>query len=391
MTVAPHRHVSPLLEIGARDGAARAGTLHLAHGAVETPAFMPVGTLGAVKAMTHETIDAIGYRLILANTYHLKLRPGFEVLASFGGLRRFARWSGNILTDSGGYQVFSLAHRRTIDDDGVTFASHIDGSSHRLTPESAVDAQLTIGSDIQMVLDVCTAHDASRRDAEHAVDLTTRWAQRARQHWHVCMERRTAESQHFDGQIHQFGIVQGTMYHDLRTRSAHEIVALDFPGYAIGGLSVGEPFPQFVEMLAHTAPLLPDGRPRYVMGIGTPEYVLSAIAHGIDMFDCVFPTRAGRNATVFTTRGRINLRNAKFARDDTPLDPEVPLPTSRAYSRGYVRHLFKAGEMLAAIIATEQNLRFMHWLVSEARAAIRDGRFETFHASVREHYPEPGA
>ena len=359
-----------------RDSAslARTGVLSLAHGELETPAFMPVGTAGTVKAVHHATLEEIGYRLILGNTYHLYLRPGMETLSAFGGLHRFSTWPHNILTDSGGYQIFSLSPFRKIREEGATFKSHIDGSSHTLTPEKAVEIQVAIGSDIQMVLDVCTGPDEGRRGAEEALATTTQWAKRAKERWG------NAVQEGYYGQL--FGIVQGNFFDDLRTRSVEETVAIDFPGIAIGGLSVGESFAEYERMLAFTAAQLPDDRPRYVMGIGTPEFILAAIENGIDLFDCVFPTRAGRTGTLFTTQGRINIKNAKYAHRDDPIDPVIDSFGGRGYSVGYLRHLFKANEILGAMLASEHNLRFLWWLTVEARRAIREDRFPAFKRRV---------
>ena len=351
------------------DARARAGRLHLAHGTVDTPVFMPVGTAATVKAMRPRDVARIGYRLILANTYHLMLRPGVETIGRFGGLHRFMSWPHNVLTDSGGYQVFSLAARRTIDADGVVFRSHIDGATHRLTPERAVELQHTFNSDIQMALDVCTGVDAGRDEARAALDTTHAWAKRAKRRWLELDDG-------YRGQL--FGIVQGNVFHDLRMESAARIVDLGFPGIAIGGLSVGETFTQFRDTLAFTAERLPGNVPRYVMGIGTPEYVLAAIENGIDMFDCVFPTRAGRTGTLFTTGGRINVRNAKFIHSDDPPDPLIDSFGQERFSLGYLRHLFKSNETLGAMLATEHNLRYLHWLVGHARAAITDGTYRRF-------------
>lgn len=370
---------------------ARTGTLDLAHGPVRTPAFMPVGTAGTVKATHPQTLEQIGYRLILGNTYHLFLRPGMATMEHFGGLHAFAGWHHNILTDSGGYQIFSLAPFRRITEEGAEFRSHIDGSKHMLTPERAVDIQMTIGSDIQMVLDVCTGPEEERSGAEAALETTTRWAARAREHWLT-----TRDERDYAGRL--FGIVQGNFFPDLRTRSVEATLQLNLPGIAIGGLSVGESFTQFEDILAHTASQLPDHLPRYVMGIGTPEYILTAIEHGIDMFDCVFPTRAGRTGTLFTTRGRINIKNARYAHDDDPPDPELASFGGRSFSLGYLRHLFKAGEILGYMLATEHNLRFMNWLTDQASVAIREGRFSrfkrdmlaTFHSGAHAD-PTPGA
>lgn len=374
----------PIFRVDALDGtsAARTGTLDLPHGPVQTPAFMPVGTAGTVKAIDHDTLHRLGYRLILGNTYHLFLRPGSDVLASFGGLHAFSSWEHNILTDSGGYQVMSLADLRTIDDDGVTFQSHIDGSRHTFTPESVVDTQVTIGSDIQMALDELTPHGVSHEQARVAMERTHRWASRAWDRWQL----RRAEG--YRG--HLFPIVQGNFFADLRRQSAETIAAINPPGIAIGGLAVGEPYQQYHDTLLHTAALIPDDRPRYVMGIGTPDYIVAAVGAGIDLFDCVFPTRAGRTATIFTTRGRVNLRNARFAHDDDDPDPGLDSFGGRRYSVGYLRHLFKAGEMLGPILATRHNLRFMAWLVENCRTAIREHRFAAFARSILEIYPPGG-
>ena len=355
----------------------------LPHGPVDTPAFMPVGTAGTVKAVSHDTLDRMGFRLILGNTYHLFLRPGMETIAAFGGLHAFSTWNHNILTDSGGYQIFSLAPFRKITDEGARFQSHIDGSRHLLTPERAVEIQVTIGSDIQMVLDVCTGPEEDRRGAEAALETTTRWARRARDRW-----RQAQDEQGYQG--HLYGIVQGNFFPDLRTRSVESTLELGLPGIAIGGLSVGETFEQYEETLAHTAAQLPADLPRYVMGIGTPEYILAAIEHGIDLFDCVFPTRAGRTGTLFTTRGRINIKNARFAHRDDPPDPALPSFGGRAYSLGYLRHLFKSNEILGSMLATEHNLRFMKWLTDRAAEAIRADRFPAFKRSVLAEFSEGG-
>lgn len=360
-----------------QDGSARTGTLDLPHGTVQTPVFMPVGTAGTVKAMRPETLHAIGFRLILGNTYHLFLRPGVETIRQLGGLHGFSSWNHNILTDSGGYQVFSLAPFRKISEEGVRFQSHIDGSRHTLTPESVVDIQVGLNSDVQMVLDVCTGAGIDHREAEDALGITQRWAQRALLRW-----------SEIDGDYRgvPFGIVQGNFYEDLRRRGAEDLAVLDFPGYAIGGLSVGETFQQYEDTLAFTAPFLPKEKPRYVMGIGTPEYILTAIEHGIDMFDCVFPTRAGRTGTLFTTRGRMNIKNARFSRDPGPPDPEIASFGGTAFSMAYLRHLFQSGEILGSMLATEHNLRFMKWLVDSSRNAIREGRFLDFKHRILEAY-----
>jgi queuine tRNA-ribosyltransferase len=340
---------------------------------------MPVGTAGTVKAIEHQKLEEMGYNLILGNTYHLYLRPGMEVIRSFGDLHRFSTWGHNILTDSGGYQVFSLARIRTIREEGVTFQSHIDGSRHTLTPEGVVEIQATLGSDVQMALDVCTGFDIPKREAEQALEQTSRWAARAKEAW---LARR--ESSGYEGYL--FGIIQGNFYEDLRKRSVEEICALDLPGYAIGGLSVGESFETFERFTAYTAPLLPEEKPRYLMGIGTPDYIFTAVEHGVDMFDCVFPTRAARNGTLFTRDGRINLKNARFARSNEPPDSSIDSFGGRAYSLGYLRHLIKSQEILGAMLATEHNLRFLAVLMKEIRSAIREGRYQEYKRRFLERY-----
>lgn len=352
-------------------GIARTGTLTLPHGSLTTPAFMPVGTAGSVKGAFHRDVHNLGYSLILGNTYHLYLRPGVEIIEAAGGLHRFSGWDGNLLTDSGGFQVFSLADFRRITEEGVRFRSHIDGSYHTLTPESVVSIQRRFGSDIQMVLDVCTGYEASREEVTDALARTTRWAERARRSW-----------ADLDTDYHgaAFGIVQGHFDKALRRQSAEEICSLDFPGYAIGGLSVGEPFETFAGTMAFTAPLLPEDRPRYVMGIGTPEYILEAIGCGIDMFDCVFPTRIARNGTIFTRDGRIALKNERFKKDFSPLDSEWSPETIGSYSRAYVRHMLMNREMIGPMIATLHNLYFLKRLTDDAAKAIDEGRFTEFKA-----------
>jgi queuine tRNA-ribosyltransferase len=360
--------------------AARTGTLHLPHGTVETPAFMPVGTAATVKALPHERIESIGYNLILANTYHLVIRPGLDVIGAAGGINGFSSWSGNILTDSGGYQVFSLAKLRKVSEEGVTFQSHIDGMRHEFTPESVVDAQRVFGSDIQMALDVCTGYGVSRKEAEDAAAVTARWASRARDQW----KRRRDEG--YEGFL--FGITQGNFFADLRARSVEEIAALELPGIAIGGLSVGEPGEIFRDTLAETAPLLPPDIPHYLMGIGTPDYIFDAVTAGIDMFDCVFPTRIARNGTVLTWDGRVVLRHQKHKTSQEPIDPGCGCSVCARYSRSYLRHLFKSGEMLGPILATEHNLFFLHRLVAGIRESIRDGRYTTYRDATLSRYNE---
>ena len=357
------------------DTRARAGRLRLAHGEVETPAFMPVGTNGVVKAVDHALLEVLGYRLILGNTYHLFLRPGLEVMAGFGGLHKFSSWPFNILTDSGGFQIFSLATFRKVSDEGIRFRSHIDGSMHSLTPESVIEAQAVIGSDILMPLDVCTPPGITHREALRALERTTAWAERSRRSWTAGPAA---------GSL--FGIVQGNFFKDLRERSAAELAGLDLPGYAIGGLSVGEPRGQFRDFLSHTAALLPEGKPRYVMGIGTPDYILDAVENGIDMFDCVFPTRVARNGTVLTRRGRLVLKKEACERRDEPIDPECGCPVCARYSIGYLRHLVKCGEIQAAVFATIHNLAFMADLMKDVRRALARGGFKKFKSEFLEKF-----
>ncbi|MDF1568106.1 MAG: tRNA guanosine(34) transglycosylase Tgt [Spirochaetaceae bacterium] len=356
---------------------ARTGVLNLPHGDVDIPSFMPVGTNGTVKAMLHSALSDIGYDLILGNTYHLYLRPGTEVIESYGGLHQFTTWQGNILTDSGGFQVFSLAPFRKITDDGVTFRSHIDGSKHYLTPEKVVDIQTILRSDIQMQLDVCTPPDISKNDAEKALELTTMWAKKAK-------NRRESGPEDYQGAL--FGIVQGNFFKDLRRRSAQELGELDLPGYAIGGLSVGEEPEVFRDFLHYTAPYLPGDKPKYVMGIGTPDYMLEAMEAGIDLFDCVYPTRVARNGTCFTKDGMLNLKNARFKDDGNPIDPGCRCPVCARYSRGYMRHLFAAKEILGPMLVTRHNLDFLYVMMDDAREAIRNGSFLKFKSMFLERF-----
>jgi queuine tRNA-ribosyltransferase len=360
------------------DGHARAGVMTTPHGAVETPAFMPVGTQGAVKAMTVRTLEEAGARIILGNTYHLWLRPGAELIARRGGLHRFNGWPGPILTDSGGYQVFSLAARRKLDETGVWFRSHLDGSAHHLTPERAVDIQALLGSDIAMVLDECPPHPSTREAIRASLQLTTRWAGRAR----LRLEAVRAGGPELpvptnDGQA-QFGIVQGGVFTDLRAESADQLVAMDFDGYAIGGLSVGEPTHLMYEVVGATTPRLPAGKPRYLMGVGTPADLLENVDRGVDLFDCVLPTRNARNGQLLTRFGPLNVKNARFAEDDLPPDPECGCYTCRNFSRAYLRHLFVAGEMTASILNTIHNLAFYLDTMRLIREAIAFGTFSAF-------------
>ncbi len=352
-----------VVEVEATDGAARTGRVVTGRGTYRIPAFMPVGTRGAVKTLDSADLEALGAEVVLANTYHLMLRPGADVVADLGGLHRFTGWSGHTLTDSGGFQVHSL--RPKVDDDGVTFASVYDGAATRLTPESAVEVQGLLGADVQMVLDVCATLPATPEVVRVAVDRTTAWAARARAHFDR-VERRP------EGQA-LFGIVQGGTDTGLRSRSAEATVALGFDGYGIGGLSVGEPRAEMLEALAVTVPLLPVDRPRYLMGVGDPVGMVEAVALGVDQFDCVAPTRAARHGSMWTTAGRLNLRNAVHARDDAPLDHACPCPTCARWSRGYLRHLLSVGEPTAWRLLSIHNLTYVLGLMDEVRDAVATG------------------
>lgn len=348
---------------------ARSGILDLPHGRVKTPVFMPVGTNGCVKTFLPHELHEMDIEIILSNAYHLYLRPGLEIIKSMKGLHNFSKWDKNILTDSGGFQIFSLSELNVIKEEGVYFRSHIDGSKHFLSPSDVINVQHTIGSDIMMVLDHCTPPDTKYSEALKAVERTTRWAQESLNHF-----RNTV-----DGSKHKvFGIVQGNFYKELRTLSAEQICAIDFDGYAIGGLSVGESKDIFLDMLFHTAPLLPEIKPRYLMGVGTPEDLLNGVEAGIDMFDCVFPTRIARNGSVFTTYGRINLKNEQFRTDDTPLDPECKCKICKNFSKSYIRHLLKAKEISAVRMTSYHNIFFMKNLMNKIRESINNGNFSSF-------------
>ena len=377
------------------EGAARRGVMTTAHGEVETPAFMPVGTQGAVKGVTHRDLESVGAQILLCNTYHLYLRPGDELIARRGGLHRFVGWSKPILTDSGGYQVFSLAARRTIAEEGAHFQSHLDGSRHLLTPERATDIQANLGSDIAMVLDECLAHPSDAATARASMERTLRWARRGRDRFLRLREQvsDTSDTVVTNAGQAQFGIVQGSVFPDLRDESARRTVEIGFEAYAIGGLSVGEPIDVMYEMVARTAPCLPPAAPRYLMGTGTPEDLVESVARGIDLFDCVLPTRNARNGQLFTSQGRLNIKNARYAEDDRPPDPECTCYTCRTYSRAYLRHLFAAGEMNAATLNTLHNLHFYLDTLRRIRESLLFGRFESFrllfHESVSRQPHDP--
>ncbi|HZU89171.1 MAG TPA: tRNA guanosine(34) transglycosylase Tgt [Stellaceae bacterium] len=356
----------------ARDGRARRGRLKTAHGIVETPAFMPVGTAATVKAMTPEGVAATGARLILANTYHLMLRPGAERVAALGGLHRFMNWPYAILTDSGGFQVMSLASLRRIAEEGVTFRSHLDGSRHLLTPERAVEIQRLLGADVTMALDECIPYPASREAVASSMQLTLRWAERSRRAF------RTRPGHGI------FGIVQGGVHADLRLEAAARLVAIDFDGYAVGGLAIGEGQEVTFAVLDATVPALPEDKPRYLMGVGKPADLVGAVARGVDLFDCVVPTRSGRTGQAFTRNGALNLRNARHAEDPWPLDRDCSCPACAGYSRAYLHHLTRCGEILGSMLLTAHNLRYYADLMEDMRAAIASGSFASFAAAFAE-------
>jgi queuine tRNA-ribosyltransferase len=351
-----------------QDGRARLGTLMTAHGAIDTPAFMPVGTAATVKAMTPEAVKETGAQIILANTYHLMLRPTAERIDRFGGLHEFMNWPGPILTDSGGYQVMSLASLRKIEEEGVTFRSHIDGSQHKLTPERAIQIQHLLDADITMVLDECTPFPATEQEAESSMRLSMRWAERCRK----AFRKRQGYG--------LFGIVQGGVYAHLREQSAKELTKIGFDGYAIGGLAVGEGRDLMLKTLDVTEPHLPKDRPRYLMGVGKPEDLVGAVRRGVDMFDCVLPTRSGRTDQAFTRRGTLNLRNARHREDPRPIDPQCTCYACKHYSRGYIHHLVMAKEILAAVLLTWHNLHYYQELMSAMRDAIAEGALDAFTA-----------
>jgi queuine tRNA-ribosyltransferase len=371
-------------ELTHTDGGARRGRMTTAHGRVETPAFMPVGTQGAVKGLTHREMDDLGAEIMLSNTYHLYLRPGDDLIARRGGLHAFIGWSKPILTDSGGYQVFSLSDRRTIDETGAHFKSHLDGSAHTLTPEKAADVQAQLGSDVAMVLDECLAYPATEAAARASMERTLRWARRGRDRFLALRDGLVPGVVVTNPGQAQFGIVQGGVFPGLREDSATQTVEIGFEAYAIGGLSVGEPADVMYDMVSRTTPCLPADRPRYLMGTGTPEDLVESVARGIDLFDCVLPTRNARNGQLFTSRGRINIKNARYAEDDRPLDPACGCYTCRTCSRAYLRHLFQAGEINSSTLNTLHNLHFYLDTLRQIRDAIAFGRFESFRQAFRQ-------
>jgi queuine tRNA-ribosyltransferase len=362
------------------DGRARRGLLRTAHGSIQTPVFMPVGTQGSVKGLVHRQLEEAGAEIILANTYHLHLRPGDALIGRRGGLHRFIGWTRPLLTDSGGYQVFSLAARRSVTEDGVEFQSHLDGTREFLSPESAVDIQANLGSDVSMVLDECLPHPSPHDAVRASIDRTARWAARARRRF---LDVRAAPTATNPGQV-QFGIVQGGTFPDLRRDSAARTQEVGFEAYAIGGLSVGEPAQQMYDIAELTAEQLPAGRPRYLMGAGTPADLVEAVWRGVDMFDCVLPTRNARNGQLFTSAGRLNIKNALYAEDDRPADPECSCYTCRVHSRAYLRHLFMANEITAAVLNTLHNVQFYLDTMRRIRDAIEFGRFDRFRQSFHQ-------
>ena len=383
-----------------RDSKARHGRLTTAHGVIDTPAFMPVGTQGSIKGVSPRELRELKAQIILGNTYHLFVRPGLEVIKHFGGLHNFMSWDGPILTDSGGYQIFSLAKLRKITEEGVEFQNHIDGARAFISPEIAMEIQAALGSDIAMVLDECVPYPCEYDYAAKSVEMTTRWAKRCRLRKEENAERPTsniqppgkeAEISNRQSEISRqllFGIVQGATFRDLRSESAQAIVELDFDGYAIGGVSVGEPEEEMMRAVESAEPFLPANKPRYAMGLGTPPQLLKMIAHGMDMFDCVLPTRLARNGTAFTAIGTLNLKNAEFALDKRPIEENCACEACRGFSRGYIRHLIKAEEILGLRLITLHNLHFYLNLMRRARSEIEDGTFDHFlKAFVAEYKP----
>ena len=357
-----------------KNSKARRGRVHTPHGTIETPVFMPVGTQATVKAMRPEEVKELGAEIILSNTYHLYLRPGHEIVKEAGGLHKFMNWDRPILTDSGGFQVFSLGDLRKITEEGVRFSSHIDGSKHMLTPEKAIEIQQALGSDIMMAFDECAPYPADWKYVKNSLERTTRWLERCKEAWTNREEQAL------------FGIMQGGMYKDLRKQSADQIVAMDLPGYAIGGLSVGEPREMMCDVLDDCVDYLPADKPRYLMGVGSPDYLCEGVERGIDMFDCVLPPRIARHGMAMTSNGKLNIKNAKFERDFTPLDPECDCYTCRNYSRAYLRHLFKAGEMLSSTLLSHHNLHFLVKTMDNIRKSIEEDRFLEYKKEFYEKY-----
>lgn len=349
-----------------KESGARLGKIHTPHGTIDTPIFMPVGTLATVKSILPEELHTMKAQIILSNTYHLYMRPGHDIVEQAGGLHKFMNWNKPILTDSGGFQVFSLGPLRKITEEGVQFRSHLDGSKHFISPEKAIEIENALGADIIMAFDECAPYPADRMYVKDSLERTTRWLER-------CIKAHKKPQEQG-----LFGIIQGGMYKDLRKQSAKEILQYDLPGYAVGGLSVGEPKEMMYDVLEYTTPFMPKDKPRYLMGVGSPDDLLEAVLRGIDMCDCVLPTRIARNGTVFTSQGKVVIRNATYARDFSPLDPECDCPTCKNYSRAYLRHLVKCNEILGSRLLSYHNLHFLIKLMEDARQAIMDDRFLTF-------------
>ncbi|CAK7028864.1 MAG: Queuine tRNA-ribosyltransferase [Desulfovibrio sp.] len=366
----------------AADGKARAGLLHTGHGVIPTPIFMPVGTVGSVKAIAPDDLYNIDAKIILGNTYHLYLRPGDDLVARRGGLHAFNGWDKPILTDSGGFQAFSLSGLRKITEEGVLFRSHLDGSKHLFTPEKVIDIQRNLGSDIMMMLDECVPYGTDHDYTAKSIQMNTRWAKRAREAFPASLTH--------SGEAYNllFAITQGGFFKDLRTASVEDLAQYDFDGFAIGGLSVGEPKNEMYDLLEHTAPLLPATKPRYLMGVGTPLDIITGIANGVDMFDCVLPTRNARNGTLYTSAGKINIKRKEFAEDDSPLDPNCSCYTCRTFSKAYLRHLYVAKELLSFRLNSLHNLTYYLDLVKKARAAIINGTFADLHKEIRNIYTD---
>lgn len=370
--------MSLFFDVLAADGLARRGRLDLPHGTVETPSFMPVGTLGAVKGLPPRELADSGATIMLANLYHLSLRPGIDEIEALGGLHAFTGWSAPILTDSGGFQVFSLAALRSVDDEGVRFRNHLDGAELHLTPESVVTSQLRLGVDIAMVLDECPPWPVSRQEAQLSWDRTLRWARRSREAWS-------------EGQTSLFGIVQGSVFPELRQQAVAELAELDFSGYAIGGVSVGEPKELRRAVVEATAPAMPAAKPRYLMGLGTPRDVVHAVQHGTDLFDCVLPSRNARHGVLFTRRGPLRIKNSRYRTDSRPIDERCACPACQTVSRAFLRHLIRCGELTGAVLATQHNIRFYLDFVAHLREAISSGSFAEVAAEVAAFYPEEGS
>ena len=371
-------------EVNHVDGQARCGVLQTMHGVIQTPAFMPVGTSGAVKAILHKDLQHLNVEMLLANTYHLMLRPGDELIARVGGLHRFMGWQGPILTDSGGYQVFSLSKQRTVDESGVRFRSHLDGTEFLLTPERSTEVQARLGSDIAMAFDECTAYPVTSDQARVSMELTHRWAKRSRDRF--LQLRNSSTKELTNAEQAQFGIVQGGVFSDLRKESVEVLVDIGFEAYAIGGLSVGESPGDMYNIVEHTASLLPRDRPRYLMGVGMPDDLVEAVARGVDMFDCVIPTRNARNGQLITRNGPINIKKARFSEDMKPPDPTCQCYTCQHFSRAYLRHLYLANEITAASLNTLHNLHFYLDTMRRIGEAIRLGQFETFRQTFRQTF-----